>query len=258
MKLSGRIALVTGAGRNLGRATALALAREGATVVVNGLTDNAALEAVAAEITQSGGKALPIQADVSDFLQVERLVGRAREELGTVDVLVSNAAIRPHGPLTDFTAEQWRRVMAVDLDATFFLAKAIIPGMLEHGRGSIIAISGLAAFGIRTGATAVGTAKAGLIGMMRGIARDYAGVGIRANTVVPGNMATSRWDQRAYLEGTTPQLVGTVADLADKSVPIGRLGRPEEVAAACVYLASDDAAYTTGQTIHVGGGMYMA
>jgi len=254
MKLEGRIALVTGAGRNIGKATALAMAREGASVVVNDLTTQA--NEVARIIQDNGGRALPILADVSDPDQVEWMVERATRELGTVDILVSNAAIRPHGPLTAMTVEQWRRVMAVDLDATFFLCKAIIPGMLEKGKGSIIAISGLAAFGVRTEATAVATAKAGLIGMMRGIAMDYAGKGIRANTVVPGNMDTERYDQQAYVEGGEPAYLGPSTG-RDADVPLGRRGRPEEVAAACVYFASDDSGYTTGQAIHVGGGLYM-
>jgi 3-oxoacyl-[acyl-carrier protein] reductase len=257
VKLEGRVALITGAGRNIGRATALAMAREGASVIVNGLTNPAAIEEVAQVIRQAGGRALPIQADVSDPDQVGAMVERASKEFGGIDILVSNAAIRPRGPLTEISTREWRKVMAVDLDATFFLCRASIPGMLEKGKGNIIAVSGLAAFGVRNEAVAVATAKAGLIGMMRAIARDYARKGIRANAIVPGNMATERYDQRAYLEGSIPERVPGTVDIIDEDVPLGRLGHPQELACACVFLACDDSAYTTGQTLHVSGGLYM-
>lgn len=257
MKLEGRVALITGAGRNIGKATALAMAQEGARIVVNGLNDEASIQEVAHIIDDKGGRALPILADVSDPAQVHRMVERATRELGTIDILVSNAAIRPHGPLTEMSVQAWRKVMAVDLDATFYLCKEVLPGMLEKGKGNIIAVSGLAAFGVRHEAVAVATAKAGLIGMMRAIARDYADRGIRANTVVPGNIDTERYDQQAYVEGRKPVYLGGSGRRGGEGVPLGRPGYPEELAAACVYFASDDSGYTTGQTLHVGGGVYM-
>ncbi len=258
MKLEGRVVLITGSGRNIGKATALKFAKEGAMVVLNGLTNQQALLDVAHEIESKGGEALPVMADVSNPDDVERMVDEATKRFGGVDILISNASIRPHGSLLEMTNEEWRKVMAVDLDATFFLTRAVLPGMLEKGKGNIIAISGLAAFEVRDGAVAVAAAKAGLIGMMRGIAREYRLQGIRANTVVPGNMATDRYDQHDYLEGGTPKLLSMMGeDLTDKEVPMGRKGLPAELAAACVYLASDDAGYTTGQTLHVGGGFYM-
>ncbi|MEE8442229.1 MAG: SDR family oxidoreductase [Dehalococcoidia bacterium] len=257
MKLEGQVALITGAGRNIGRAIALAMAEEGAHVVVNGLNDLASIQEVARIIEEKGGRALPVIADVGDPDQVHQMVEQATRELGTIDILVSNAAIRPHGPLTEISLEDWRKVMAVDLDATFFLSKEVVPGMLEKGKGSIIAISGLAAFGLRTGTVAVATAKAGIIGMMRAVAMDYADKGIRANTIVPGNMATERYDQQAYVAGREPVHVGGSGTGGSEGVPMGRRGYPEELAAACVYFASDDSGYTTGQTLHVGGGLYM-
>ena len=253
MKLNRRVALITGAGR----ATALAMTEEGAGVAVNGLSNQSDIDEVVRIIQHGGGQAISILADVSDPDQVNSMVEQVARELGPVDVLVSNAAIRPHGPLTEFTDEQWRRVMAVDLDATFYLARAVIPEMAAKGKGSIIAISGLAAFGVRDHAVAVATAKAGLAGMMRGIARDYAGDGIRANIIVPGNMATDRYDQEAYLDSLPAARIGGPSAQGGEGVPLGREGYPEELAAACIYLASDDAGYTTGQTLHVGGGLYM-
>ncbi len=258
MKLDGRVALITGAGRNIGKATALMFAREGANVVLNGLTNKVALEEVAHEVEKLGRRALPILADVSDAVAVENMVLQASQRLGTVDVVISNASIRPHGPFTEITPAQWRKIMAVDLDATFYLCRYTLPGMLEKGKGSIVAVSGLAAFGVRPHAAAVAAAKAGLIGMMRGVALDYARNGIRANTVVPGDMHTERYDQNAYLEGRPPVFLRPAGDdMTDNEVPLGRRGYPEELAAACLYLASDDSGYTTGQTLHVGGGRYM-
>ena len=258
MKLAGKTALVTGAGRNIGRAIALALAAEGASVAVNGLRDRDSVEAVAHEIRQAGGRAIPVLADVADPDAVDRMVRDAAGALGPIDILVSNAAIRPHKPLTEFTNDEWRRVMGVDLDAAFYLARATLPGMVEAGGGSIIALSGLAAFGVRRDSAAVAAAKAGLIGLMRGIAFDYGHLGVRANVVAPGSIDTVRFDQHAYAAGQAPGAAVPDDRSRRQNIPMVRLGAPAEVAAACVFLASDDAGYTTGQTLHVGGGVYMA
>ena len=144
-----------------------------------------------------------------------------------------------------------------DLDATFHLCKAVIPGMLDAARGSIIAMSGLAAFGAREHAVAVGTAKAGLVGMMRALARDYAADGIRANAIVPGNIDTRRYDQWAYLHGRPPRPMGAAQTRTTENVPMAQRGLPDDVAEACVFLASEASAYITGQTLHVSGGAYL-
>lgn len=257
MKLDGKVALVSGAGRNIGRAVALALAAEGASVVVNGLQNRESVEEVARLIEDRGGRALPVLADVSDPDQVDRMVAEAAKAIGPVDVLVSNAAIRPHKPLTEFTNEEWRKVMAVDLDAAFYLSRAVLPHMVDAGAGSIIALSGLAAFGVRKNSAVVAAAKAGIIGLMRGIAFDYGGMGVRANVIAPGSIDTERYDQMAYAAGGESPRVVPDDRSRRQNIPMARLGMPEEVAAACVFLASDDAGYTTGQTLHVGGGVYM-
>ena len=256
MKLEGKVALITGAGRNIGRAIALAMADEGASVAINGLQNQESIDEVAKLIEDRGGTALPILADVSDPEQVDRMVAKVATTLGPVDILVSNAAIRPHGPIHEVSVEEWRKVMSVDLDAAFYLSRAVLPGMIKAGKGSLIAIAGLAAFGVRKDTVAVAAAKAGLIGMMRGIAFDYGQAGVRANVVSPGSIDTERYDQHAYASGAAPTVV---ADDATRrtGIPMARLGTPQEVAAACVFLASDDAGYTTGQTLHVGGGVYM-
>ena len=256
VKLEGKVALVTGSGRNIGRAIALAFADEGASVAVNGLQNRANVEEVAKLIEDRGGRAFPLLADVSDPDQVDRMMDEVSAALGPVDVLVSNAAVRPHKPLTEFTNTEWRLVMGVDLDATFYLSRAVLPHMVEAGAGSIIAISGMAAFGVRKDSAAVAAAKAGIIGLMRGIAFDYGRLGVRANVVAPGSIDTDRYDQHAYAAGQPAVLVPD--DLSRRqNIPMARLGTPEEVAAACVFLASDDGGYTTGHTLHVGGGLYM-
>ena len=256
VKLEGKVALVTGSGRNIGRAIAMAFADEGASVAVNGLQNRANVEEVAKLIEDRGGRAFPVLADVSDPDQVDRMMDEVSAALGSVDVLVSNAAVRPHKPLTEFTNTEWRLVMGVDLDATFYLSRAVLPHMVEAGAGSIIAISGMAAFGVRKDSAAVAAAKAGIIGLMRGIAFDYGRLGVRANVVAPGSIDTDRYDQHAYAAGQPAVLVPD--DLSRRqNIPMARLGTPEEVAAACVFLASDDGGYTTGHTLHVGGGLYM-
>ena len=256
MKLEGKVALVTGAGRNIGRAIALAMADNGARVAVNGLQHQESIDEVVKLIETRGGKALPILADVSNPAQVNRMVERIASTLGPVDILVSNVGIRPHGPIHEISAAEWRTVMSVNLDAAFYLSKAVLPDMIKAESGSLIAIAGLAAFGVRKDAVAVAAAKAGLIGLMRGIAFDYGRIGIRANVVSPGSINTDRYDQRAYLTGNAPTMVQDDQGRR-QGIPMQRMGTPEEVAAACVFLSSADAGYTTGQTLHVGGGVYM-
>ena len=257
MKLEGRVALVTGAGRNLGRAVAIALAREGARVAVNGLQDRAKLDEVVGIIREGGGQALPVLADVSDPAQVEQMVETVTHELGPVDVLVNNAAIRPRGPLLTLTPDQWHKVMAVNLDAAFYLCKSVVPGMIEKGSGSIIAFSGLNAFGMRGDGPATAASKGGLIALMRSIANNYGVHGIRANAIVPGNMDTDNYDQDAYLTDDVSLNKGTKSNEESDRIPLRRRGSPDEAATTCVFLASDDSGYITGQTLHLGGGLYM-
>lgn len=261
-KLENRIALVTGAGRNLGRAIAIALAREGATVAVNGLRDREKLDEVVSLIESEGGRAIPYLADVGEPDQIVKMVDDVSRELGAIDILVSNAAIRPHSG-GEITPEVWRRIMAVNLDATFFLCQATVPGMIEKGAGSIIAMSGLAAFGVREGRPGSlggpnAASKAGLIGLMRGVANGCGVYNIRANTIVIGNMATDQYDQDAYLEGRPSTYLATKTNEGMEVVPLKRRGLPEEAASTCVFLAGPDSGYITGQTIHLSGGLYMA
>ena len=249
--LKGKTALVTGASRNIGRAIALAYAAEGADLVLNTRANRDELEAVAADCRKAGVRAVTVLADVGDAAVVEAMVKTALAELGAIDVLVHNAAIRPHKAIEETSLEEWHGVMAVDLHAAFYLARAVVPGMKARRRGSIIALGGQSSVTSRANTSAVTTAKHGLLGLIRALAAELGPFGIRANMVLPGYIDTERRYAEWYPEfrqappGAPEQL---------ERIPLRRLGRPEDIAHACVYLASDASAYVTGDTIRVMGG----
>jgi 3-oxoacyl-[acyl-carrier protein] reductase len=255
MRLSGRTALITGASRNIGRAVALAYAAEGADLLLNTRTNREELEAVATDCRKAGVRVATALADVSDTGAVAAMVERGIAELGPVDVLVCNAAIRPHKSLTDTSAEDWHHVLGVNLHSAFYLARAVVPGMKERRRGSIIALGGLSSLTGRPNTAAVTAAKTGLLGLVRALAAELGPFGIRANMVVPGFIDTERRYAEWYPEfrkappGSPEQL---------KQIPLGRLGRPEDIADACVFLASDASAYVTGDTLRVMGGRFIS
>ncbi len=249
--LKGKTALVTGASRNIGRAIALAFAAEGADLVLNTRVNREELEAVAAECRKAGVRAVPVLADIGDASAVDAMVKRGLAELGAIDVLVCNAAIRPHKALAETSLDDWHRVLAVNLHSAFYLARAVVPGMKERGRGSVIAIGGQSSLTGRPNTAAVTAAKTGLLGLVRALAAELGPFGIRVNMVVPGFMDTERRYAEWYPEfrqappGAPEQL---------KEIPLRRLGRPEEIADACVFLASDASAYVTGDALRVMGG----
>ena len=251
MRLEGKTALVTGASRNIGRAIALAFAAEGADLVVNTRVNRDELEAVASECRKAGVRVLPVLGDVADAAAVDAMVARAVAELGAIDVLVCNAAIRPHKGITETSLDDWHRVLAVNLHSAFYLARAVVPAMKERRRGSIIAIGGQSSLTGRPNTVAVTAAKHGLLGLVRSLAAELGPFGVRANMVVPGFMDTERRYAEWYPEfrhappGAPDQL---------KEIPLRRLGRPEEIADACVFLASDASAYVTGDELRVMGG----
>jgi 3-oxoacyl-[acyl-carrier protein] reductase len=251
MRLSGRTALITGASRNIGRAIALAYAAEGADLVLNTRANREELEAVAAECRKAGVRVVTALADVSDAAAVEAMVTRGLAELGAIDVLVCNAAIRPHKSVADTSVDEWHHVLGVNLHSAFYLSRAVVPGMKERRRGSIIALGGLSSLTGRANTAAVTTAKTGLLGLVRALAAELGPFGVRANMVMPGFIDTERRYAEWYPEfkqappGSAEQL---------KQIPLGRLGRPEDIADACVFLASDASAYVTGDTIRVMGG----
>src|SRR5256884_357228 len=249
--LEGKTALITGASRNIGRAIALAFAGEGADLVLNTTVSGDELQAVAEECRKAGARVVPALADIGDAAAVESMVGRGLAELGAIDVLVCNAAIRPHTPITETSLEDWHRVMAVDLHSAFYLARAVVPGMKERRRGSIIALGGQSAITGRPHTSAVTAAEARPLGLVRALAAELGPFGIRANMVVPGFIDTERRYAEWYPEfKQTPP--GDPAQV--KEIPLRRLGRPEDIADACVFLASDASSYVTGDTIRVMGG----
>ena len=251
MRLEGKRALITGASRNIGRAVALAFAAEGADLVLNTRINADELDAVSADCRKAGVRVVSALADIADAAAVETMVARALSELGAIDILVCNAAIRPHTPITETSLDDWHRVMAVDLHSAFYLARAVVPGMKTRGRGSIIALGGQSAITGRPNTAAVTAAKSGLLGLIRALAAELGPFGIRANMVVPGFIDTERRYAEWYPEfKQTPP--GDPAQL--KEIPLRRLGRPEDIADACVFLASDASAYVTGDTIRVMGG----
>ena len=243
-RLEGRVALVTGSGRNIGRAIILKLAAEGANVVVNARSNQEEAESVAAEAAALGVESLAVVADVADEPQVGGMFAAAIERFGKVDILVSNAAIRPHKPFLELTLEDYERVRGVVLDGAFYCARAAIPSMKHNGSGRIVFLTGDGAWNGSAQRSHVSAAKMGVVGLARGLASEFAPDNIRVNVVSPGRIDTTR-DLAWY-----PQ-----QNMADTSeIPLGRLGAVDDIAAACVFLVTDDCGFITGQTIHVNGG----
>jgi len=250
-RLQRRTALITGASRNIGRAIALAFAAEGADLVLNTRVNREELEAVAAECRKAGVRVVTALADVAAAAACEAMVARGLAELGAVDVLVCNAAIRPHKSITDTSVEEWHRVLGVNLHAAFYLARAVVPAMKARRRGSIIALGGMSSLTGRPNTAAVVVAKTGLLGLVRALAAELGPFGIRANMVMPGFIDTERRHAEWYPEfRQSPP--GSPDELA--KIPLRRLGRPEDIADACVFLASDASSYVTGDSIRVMGG----
>jgi 3-oxoacyl-[acyl-carrier protein] reductase len=244
-KLDGKVALVTGSGRNIGRATVLKLASEGAHVVVNARTNQAEADAVVREAQARGVKALAVIADVARRDQVESMVSRALSEFGRIDILISNAAIRPHKPFTELTVQDWEAVRGVVLDGGVYCARAVIASMVANRYGRIVFLTGEGAFVGGSGRAHVSAAKMGLVGLARGLASEFAAQNIRVNVVSPGSIDTSRANPEWY-QGRPPSATG---------IPLGRQGTVDEIAAACLFLVTDDGGFVTGQTLHVNGGV---
>lgn len=244
INLDGKVALVTGSSRNIGRAIALEFARQGASVVINARTSFQEAESTALEVEALGVKAIPVLADVGDENQVQAMVKKILDEFGQIDILVNNTGLRRSRPLTEMTTEEWRSVLAVNLDGPFFCSRAVVPSMIATGWGRIINVSGLNAFIGRTEWSHVCASKMGALGLTRALAVEFAPQKITVNHIVPGPIDTTH--------GTSSDMERTAKRIAN--VPQGRLGMPEEIANMCVFLASDAASFVTGQTIHVNGG----
>lgn len=245
--LDGKVALVTGAGRNIGRTVALALARDGAAVVVNGRSDRAAVDAVVAEIRAAGGRATAWIADVSDEDAVAAMVAAAVGEYGGVDILVSNAGLRRQTSLLEMSHAEWREILSVALDGAFLLARAVVPSMIARGGGAIVGMSGISNHVGTPHRCHVSASKAGLEGLMRSLAVELALHRIRCNCVAPGAVDTARGASAGAMPGT----------LGDAGIPLRRKAAVDEIAAAVRYLVGPEGAYVTGQTLHVNGGLYL-
>lgn len=244
-ELDGRVALVTGAGRNIGRAIALALAEAGASVVVNARANRAEADAVAAEI---GPNAMVAMADVTDRAAVDAMVAATLARFGRLDILVNNAAVRGEKPFEQLDYATWRKVLAICLDGAFNCAQSALAALKASGAGAIVNIGGLTA---HTGATErahVVTAKAGLVGLTRALAHDLAPFGITVNNVAPGMMDTVRGASAGHQQ---PKHHATHATL------LGRRGRPDEIGGTVRWLAGPAGRYVTGQVIHLNGGTYL-
>jgi 3-oxoacyl-[acyl-carrier protein] reductase len=242
-----RVALVTGAGRNIGRACALGLAEDGFDVVINGSSDRSACEQVAAEAGRRGARTLVVMGDVGRADDCKRIAGEALKEFGAVDVLINNAAVRPGGAFLEMSEAEWQRVMSVDLEASVRLSRLCLPGMLDKGWGRIVNFTGMNAIAGHGGRAAVSVAKHGVWGLTKALAKEFGPKGITVNAISPGPIAPDDADQENDPSGAHRR--ATVA-----RVPVGRMGAPAEVAAAARLLTSDAGAYINGQMIQVNGG----
>jgi NAD(P)-dependent dehydrogenase (short-subunit alcohol dehydrogenase family) len=244
--LSGRVALVTGAGQNVGLGIATLLARQGAAVAVNDLLGERAREG-AERIARAGGKALAAAFDVTDAAAVREGVARTAASLGPVDILVNNAGVPPGMrplPFRETDEAEWRRYIDLNLYGVIHCSKAVVDGMCERGFGRVITISsGAGQVGLPIGVAAYGAGKGGALSFMRHLAIELAGQGVTANSLALGLMESAA-------AGDQPELARELA----RTVPVGRMGTPEDVAAAVLWLASDEASWVTGQTIGLNGG----
>ena len=242
---AGRTAIVTGSGQNIGRAIALAYARGGANVVINGHRNQGAIEAVAEEARALGVEALAILADVGDPAAVQAMVDRAAETFGSVDIAVSNVSTRLHTKFLDISIEEWQRIINSNLSASFYLARAVLPLMKARNWGRIIHISGRDGFAVIPNRAHNVTCKAGVFALSKAIAVEFGQFGITANTVAPGVIDTTRdLTQYPHFKAGDGERI--------KEIPVRRVGTVEEIADACTYLAG--AGFLTGQVIHVNGG----
>lgn len=242
--LSNQVAIVTGSSRNIGKAIAIELSNCGARVVINAKANATEAETVANMINDNGGQAISILADVGNEKQVQQLIDQVLTRWNQIDILINNVGLRRSCALTSMTTDEWRQVLAVNLDGPFFCCRAVAPAMIAAKKGTIINISGLNAHIGRANWSHVCASKTGAIGLTRALAMELAPHSITVNHVVPGIIDTVR--SHDSIVKNTPQLLS--------GIPLGRLGLAQEIAATCVFLASEGARFITGQTLHVNGG----
>ncbi len=243
--LSGKIALVTGASRGIGAAVALRLAADGAAVAVNYAGSHEAANDVVAKIQAAGGRAIALQADISDSVACAELIARTVEEFGRLDILVNNAGITRDGLLVRMSDDDWNAVIDTNLSGVFSLTRAAAKVMMKQRTGSIVNVTSVVGIVGNAGQANYAAAKAGVIGLTKSVARELAGRNVRANAVAPGFIETDM----------TSSLPEPVKESTRAQIAMGRFGKTEDVASAVAYLAGDDAAYVTGQVLAVDGGM---
>jgi 3-oxoacyl-[acyl-carrier protein] reductase len=241
-EFAGKVALVTGAARNIGRAIALSLASGGAKVAVCTRADMDQARAVAAEVKALGSDADAFAADLGDPAQIRKMVDAVLARFGRLDILVLNAAIREHDAFENITYEDWRRVLATDLDSVFVFTSACLPALKKAGDGVIVTFAGVTALLGAKGRPHVAAAKHGIVGLTKALAQDLAEFGIRVNCVSPGQIDTSR-------------APGTERPSRMNEIPLGRKGTPFEIAGMVRQLCGPAGAYMTGQTLHINGGL---
>ena len=249
MRLEGKVALVTGAQQGIGRAIAVALARDGADVGVNFLDDAAAAEKVAGEIRGLGRRAVTVQGDVSRTASVQDMVKTVVDALGPPDVLVNNAGVFPRASFLELPEREWDHVLGINLKGSFLCAQAVARALVAAGRpGAIVNISSSAVRGDPRGVH-YSASKAGVVGLTRAMALALAPHGIRVNAIAPGLTDTAQ-----------PRYGNTEEQIAERAreIPLGRIAQPEEIAKVAVFLASAESGWVTGELIHVNGGFYMA
>jgi NAD(P)-dependent dehydrogenase (short-subunit alcohol dehydrogenase family) len=250
MRLKGKVAIITGAGSGIGRATAKIFAQEGAKVVASDIFIEGCQETVN-QIKTAGGEALMIKADVSKSNEVQEMIRETRENFGQINILFNNAGIELGSPITETSEEDWDRILNVNLKGIFLCSKYAIPEMIKSGGGSIIntaSIAGLVGF---NNLGAYNASKGGVITLTKNIAIDYAQYNIRVNCICPGAIETSMMDRLVEVWG------GDMEAIRQQFIalhPIGRLGKPEDIGYAALYLASDESSFVTGSALVVDGG----
>jgi len=243
MRLTGKTALITGSSSGIGRATALLFAREGADVVING-RDEKKIATVVKEVESLGRRALGIRANVGSFTEVGAMVEKALAEFGHLDILVSNAGVFHHASFLTMTEAEWDEVLTVDLKGTFNCARAVVGPMAAQKWGRIICITAISGLTGYPHMTHIAAAKTGTHGFVKALAREVASAGITVNAIAPGLVDTP------ILVNLSEEQIARFT----REIPVGHIGKPEEIAEACAYFASDQAGYVTGQILNMSGG----